>query len=478
MISFAGGLPSSVRRVAETLRSGKGTHAYLIYGNDPGMADFAARVAVAGLLCEGPLEQGNLFGGFTSVVPSAANGSDGESFAGAGAYKPCGRCRGCSMAWELTHHRLLTLNPAAAETKKEEVDFLRRELYISTGDDGGRICFIRHAHRMNASSANSLLKVIEEPPPGVLFVLSTDDGGSMLDTIKSRCVPVYVPTPLVSEIREFLDGLDVFDGDSSARGAWRFADSAGVLFQTLTEPAAGQAAAFAALRLCEGVVVPVENDQTMRGLATAFLKAHELVSGFLAFLVPHEGLRVRVAGPCLDLAASLVYNELAIAFLDLIMESGRTELVLYAPVIQESLSSMGALMAAARSSDDPEAIVLKDVAKGGFQVLSGGEIYETGASEKKAWTVQCGKMVTLAMARNLRKSALCAKAGLSFFQGCDKLNSFMAASSKCGFSQTTAMADALETASRNLGISLNLLPWLEGLFASLGRSCNGHLVSG
>lgn len=471
MISMAGGLPPSVRRVATAILSGKGTHAYLIYGNDAGMADFAARAAVTAILCDGPVHKGDIFGG-------SGSGPDMPASPGTADEKPCGLCRGCKSAWELTHYRLLTLNPAASETKKEEADLLRRELYVAAGDDGGRICFIRHAHRMNASSANSLLKVIEEPPPGVLFILSTADAGSLLDTIRSRCVPIYVPTPPADEIRDFLGGIEAFGPETAARGAWRFADTAGVLFQILTEPAAGQIAASSALKLCEKALVPLETDQTMRGLATAYLEVPELVSGYLASLVPPEGLPARIAGACLDLASGLVYNELAIAFLDRLLGSAPAELVLYAPVILDSLAAMGDLMASARCSDDPEALVFKDVAKGGFHVLSAGEFCEIGAPEKKAWTVRCAKAATLAMARNLRKSALCGMAGLNFLQDCDKLNSFMAASSKCGFSQITAMADTLETASRDLGTPLNLLPWLEGLFASIGRSGNGQLVSG
>ena len=45
-----------------------------------------------------------------------------------------------------------------------------------------------HVERMNEESANALLKVMEEPPEGVLFLLTADSLAGVLPTIRSRCV--------------------------------------------------------------------------------------------------------------------------------------------------------------------------------------------------------------------------------------------------------------------------------------------------
>ena len=46
--------------------------------------------------------------------------------------------------------------------------------------------------RMNEESANALLKVMEEPPEGVLFLLTADSLAGVLPTIRSRCISFAV----------------------------------------------------------------------------------------------------------------------------------------------------------------------------------------------------------------------------------------------------------------------------------------------
>lgn len=61
--------------------------------------------------------------------------------------------------------------------------FLRR-----TASEGGwRVAIIDGADRMNLSGLNAILKILEEPPPGALLLLVSDNPGGMLPTIRSRC---------------------------------------------------------------------------------------------------------------------------------------------------------------------------------------------------------------------------------------------------------------------------------------------------
>lgn len=50
-----------------------------------------------------------------------------------------------------------------------------------------RWIMVEDAHRLNGSSANMLLKILEEPPPGTHFLLVTHRAEAMLQTIRSRC---------------------------------------------------------------------------------------------------------------------------------------------------------------------------------------------------------------------------------------------------------------------------------------------------
>jgi DNA polymerase-3 subunit delta' len=51
------------------------------------------------------------------------------------------------------------------------------------------------AEALNAASANALLKMLEEPPPDVLFLLVTHNAQRLLPTIRSRCNKIDMPFP-------------------------------------------------------------------------------------------------------------------------------------------------------------------------------------------------------------------------------------------------------------------------------------------
>ncbi|SUA24344.1 DNA polymerase III subunit delta' [Neisseria gonorrhoeae] len=54
---------------------------------------------------------------------------------------------------------------------------------------------IHPAESMNVQAANSLLKVLEEPPPQVVFLLVSHAADKVLPTIKSRCRKKVLPAP-------------------------------------------------------------------------------------------------------------------------------------------------------------------------------------------------------------------------------------------------------------------------------------------
>lgn len=58
---------------------------------------------------------------------------------------------------------------------------------MKAGEGGWRICIVDTADDMNASSANALLKVLEEPPPQTVFFVLANHPGRLLPTIRSRC---------------------------------------------------------------------------------------------------------------------------------------------------------------------------------------------------------------------------------------------------------------------------------------------------
>ena len=84
---------------------------------------------------------------------------------------------------------------------------LRKDLYMSSIEDGWRIVMIFDAEKLctgTQASANAILKILEEPPEKTLFILVTSYPDQLLDTIKSRCQSFYFSNPKDDEIKNYL----------------------------------------------------------------------------------------------------------------------------------------------------------------------------------------------------------------------------------------------------------------------------------
>lgn len=84
---------------------------------------------------------------------------------------------------------------------------VKKELYMSRIDDGWTVVLIFKAEKLcipQATSANALLKVLEEPPEKTIFILVTSEVSAMMDTIRSRCQQIYFPPLSSASIKEVL----------------------------------------------------------------------------------------------------------------------------------------------------------------------------------------------------------------------------------------------------------------------------------
>lgn len=125
----------------------------------------------------------------------------------------CGTCASCGWFAQGNHPDYRLLSPeqdlasdeeGAAPTKtgkKSQISVTQiRELggfleLSSHNSDGLRIVLIHPAEALNQASANALLKMLEEPPKGVIFILVTHQPHRLLPTIMSRCNKIDMPIP-------------------------------------------------------------------------------------------------------------------------------------------------------------------------------------------------------------------------------------------------------------------------------------------
>jgi DNA polymerase III subunit delta' len=163
-------------------------HALLLRGREGLGAEALGRTFADSLLCETPGE-----GGF-----------------------PCSRCAACNWLAQGNHPDFRLLQPeslaaepapadgdeAPAPARKEkksdqiridQVRDLQGFLAIGTHRAGLRVVLVHPAEAMNPNTQNALLKSLEEPPPGTVFVLVTANAERLLPTVRSRCVVVDLP---------------------------------------------------------------------------------------------------------------------------------------------------------------------------------------------------------------------------------------------------------------------------------------------
>lgn len=134
---------------------------------------------------------------------------------------PCEDCRDCHLAEVGTHPDIEWIAP---EEKKKNisVDKIRalKELsYTSAHSAEGRVFIIEKADTMNAPSQNSLLKVLEEPPAKLLFILLSESSNKLLQTVVSRCAVFSLFPPSVEEGVELLlkQGVKQSDAEKALR---------------------------------------------------------------------------------------------------------------------------------------------------------------------------------------------------------------------------------------------------------------------
>ncbi|MBP6189028.1 MAG: DNA polymerase III subunit delta' [Azonexus sp.] len=122
----------------------------------------------------------------------------------------CGKCLACNWFEQGNHPDFRLLQPDALGEEAEVEDGKKKpsqqitidqvrgldEFFnIGTHRGGLRIILVNPTEAMNRSTANSLLKTLEEPAPDTLFLMISSEPMRLLPTIRSRCQAVPIPVP-------------------------------------------------------------------------------------------------------------------------------------------------------------------------------------------------------------------------------------------------------------------------------------------
>lgn len=119
---------------------------------------------------------------------------------------PCGECRSCTLSKAGTHP---DISVTSAESGKKNITVdriraLRSEAYVKPHIASGRVFIIDGADTMNEQAQNALLKVLEEPPGEVYFILVSESKSALLNTVISRCTVLSLTAPEISAAEEYI----------------------------------------------------------------------------------------------------------------------------------------------------------------------------------------------------------------------------------------------------------------------------------
>jgi DNA polymerase III subunit delta' len=104
-------------------------------------------------------------------------------------FDACGKCRSCDRIARGVHVDVRAIE--SDDRASIKIDVIR-EVLEATGyrpfEGKLRVILIREADTLGTEAQNSLLKSLEEPPPGTMFILTTAVPGVLLPTVRSRCM--------------------------------------------------------------------------------------------------------------------------------------------------------------------------------------------------------------------------------------------------------------------------------------------------
>ncbi len=117
----------------------------------------------------------------------------------------CGSCKSCSLVLSGSHPDVSVLSTEKVTIAIDEVRALVSSSNFGASMGKYRIMVIEDADRMAERSSNVLLKALEEPPAGTIWLLCAPSEADMLPTIRSRVRKVGLKVPSIHEVARILE---------------------------------------------------------------------------------------------------------------------------------------------------------------------------------------------------------------------------------------------------------------------------------
>ena len=175
------------KHITQTLKNqvktGRLSHAYIFIGTRGTGKTTCARILAKAVNCENPVD-GN----------------------------PCGVCAACRGISEGSVLDVVELD-AASNNSVDNVRALREEAVFSPATVKKRVYIVDEVHMLSTAAFNALLKILEEPPEHLMFILATTELQKVPATILSRCQRhsfKRIDAPAIAEYLEYIAGKEGF----------------------------------------------------------------------------------------------------------------------------------------------------------------------------------------------------------------------------------------------------------------------------
>ncbi len=165
----------------EAVRKNKLNHAYIFYGLDENLKKSICENFSKLILCKTKKEN-------------------------------CKVCSSCKKFLSGNHPDFLEIG-AEEKLKQsftvENVRELIKRCFVKPNESLFKIFLLKNVDTLNLNASNALLKILEQPPKNVIFLLTATNKNNVLETIFSRCVSFFVPPINFNECLNYLHSLNV-----------------------------------------------------------------------------------------------------------------------------------------------------------------------------------------------------------------------------------------------------------------------------
>jgi DNA polymerase-3 subunit gamma/tau len=155
--------------------------------------------ALRGAVAQGRVAHGYLFAGprgvgKTTAARILAMALNCERRTPGGAGEPCGECDACRRIWTgAANLDVVELDAASNRGVDDARDLRERAMYAASTESGSKVYIVDEAHMLTREAWNALLKILEEPPPRVVFVFATTEPQKIANTA----------APILSRLQRF-----------------------------------------------------------------------------------------------------------------------------------------------------------------------------------------------------------------------------------------------------------------------------------